>query len=348
MRAMALLASWLVLAPAIARAAPAPPAAVALPGGEHGIGFDDLRFDAALGQVLAPAGATGNLDLVDPKTGAVTPIAGFARGAGGGEGHGHGVTSVDAGEGWLFATDRTARALVVIDPRARKIVGRAPLAGGPDYVRWVAATRELWVTEPGDARIEVFALPQASQGSPGSKDKPPVPVHAAFIAIRGGPESLVIDGKRGRAYTHRWKRDTVAVDVRARRIVATWPAGCAAPRGIALDDARGILLVGCDGGEATALDVEHDGKLLSAAKSGRGVDIIAYDAGRLRLYLPGEESATLAIFDLSERGALTLRGTVPTVAGAHCATTDGAGGVFVCDPARGRLLVIRDPYPPPR
>jgi hypothetical protein len=286
--------------------------------------------------VLVPAGGTGNLDLVDPKTGAVTAIGGFSRTAGGGDGHGHGVTSVDGGEGWLFATDRTAQALVVIDPRARQIVGRARLAGGPDYVRYVAATRELWVTEPGDARVEVFALSSA---------KPPVPAHAAFIPIRGEPESLVIDGRRGRAYMHRWKRDTLAVDLRTRKIVATWSAGCGAPRGIALDETRGLLLVGCEDGAATALDAEHDGKLLSTAKSGGGVDIIAYDAGRRRLYLPGDESATLAIISVSAGGALTVLGTQPTVAGAHCATTDGAGNVYVCDPARGRLLVIRDPYP---
>lgn len=336
MRATGLLVACVILIPWLAFAAPG---SVALPDGARGIGFDDLRFDASLGMVLAPAGGTGNLDLVDPKTAAVTAIGGFSRTAGGGDGHGHGVTSVDGGEGWLFATDRTARAVVVIDPRARKIVGRAHLAGGPDYVRYVAATRELWVTEPGDARIEVFTLSQ-----PG-KDAPPAPAHAAFIPIPGGPESLVIDGKRGRAYTHRWKRETLAVDLKTRRIVATWSAGCGAPRGIALDEARGFLLIGCDDGEATALDVEHGGKLLSTAKSGRGVDIIAYDAGRQRLYLPGDESATMAIIAVSAAGALTVLGTQPTVAGAHCATTDGAGNVYVCDPARGRLLVVRDPYP---
>jgi hypothetical protein len=314
------------------------PTSVALPNGAQGIGFDDLRFDTALGLVLAPGGGTGNVDLVDPKTGAVTAIAGFSRTGGGGVGHSHSVTSIDGGEGWLFATDRTARALVVIDPRARKIVGRAPLAGGPDYVRYVAATREVWVTQPGDARIEVFTLSQPS------KNEPPAPAHAAFIPIRGGPESLVMDGKRGRAYTHRWKRDTLAVDLRTRQIVATWPAGCGAPRGIALEEVRGFLMVGCDGGEATVLDVDHDGKLLSTAASGRGVDIIAYDAGRRHLYLPGADSATLAILGVSNAGALALLGTLPTVAGAHCATTDGAGNVYVCDPARGRLLVIRDPY----
>jgi hypothetical protein len=326
--ASAVLVSWL---------AHAAPASVPLPNGERGIGFDDLQFNAAIGQVLAPAGGTGNLDLVDPKTGAVTPIAGFSRTAGGGDGHGQGVTSVDGGEGWLFATDRTARAVVVIDPRARKIVARAGLAGGPDYVRYVAATRELWITQPDDARIEVFTL---------SADKPPAPKHATFIPIRGGPESLVIDGKRGRAYTHRWKRETLAVDVRTRRIAATWAAGCGAPRGIALDEARGFLLVGCEAGDATVLDVDHDGKLLSSAKSVRGVDIIAYDSVRRHLYLPGEDSATLAILGVSDRGVLTVLGTLPPIAGAHCATTDGAGMVYVCDPAHGRLLVIRDPHPP--
>jgi len=328
--------------PAIAGGAGGAPGVVALPDGDKGIGFDDLRFDAGLGRVLAPAGGTGNLDLVDPRTGAVTPIGGFSRAAGGGDGHGHGVTSVDGGEGWLFATDRTARALVVIDPRAREIVARVKLAGGPDYVRYVAPRRELWVTEPGDARIEVFTL------GPAWKDAPPMPAHAAFIAVRGGPESLVIDGKRGRAYTHRWKRDTLAIGLQSRRIVATWPAGCGAPRGIALDEARGFLLVGCDGGEATVLDVDHAGKPLGGAKAGRGVDIIAYDGGRRHLYLPGEETATLAILGVSAAGALTVLGTLPTVAGAHCVTTDGAGDAFVCDPARGRLLVIRDPYPPSR
>jgi len=337
MRATGLLAACVILIPSLAVGAPE---SLALPDCARGIGFDDLRFDAGLGRVLAPAGGTGNLDLVDPKTGAVTATGGFSRTAGGGDGHGHGVTSVDGGEGWLFATDRTARALVVIDPRAAKIVGRARLAGGPDYVRYVAATHELWVTEPGDARIEVFTL------SPAAKDAPPMPAHAAFIPIRGGPESLVIDGKRGRAYTHLWKRDTLAVDLRTRKVSATWLAGCGAPRGIALDEARGFLLIGCEGGEATALDVAHVGKLLSTAKSGRGVDIIAYDSGRRRFYLPGEESATLAIIDVAATGALSVLGTVPTVAGAHCATTDGAGNVYVCDPARGRLLVIRDPYPP--
>ena len=51
-----------------------------------------------------------------------------------------------------------------------------------------------------------------------------------------------------------------------------------------------------------------------------------------------------AILAVSEKGDLTLLGTVPTAAGAHCVATDGNGKAFVCDPKKGRLLVFEDKY----
>src|SRR6266567_1693484 len=83
------------------------PKPIPLPGGSAGIGFDDLGYSAELGQVLVPAGRTGNLDLVDPKTLAITTIGGFSAQANYGGGHGEGTTSADAGGGLLFATDRS-------------------------------------------------------------------------------------------------------------------------------------------------------------------------------------------------------------------------------------------------
>src|SRR5215470_4950606 len=110
---------------------------LALPGGEGGIGFDDLIYSKALDKVLVPAGRTGRLDLVEPKTFKVEAIEGFTgtdrvRG-----GHGQGTTSADSGAGLIFASDRDRRTVNLVDPRLKKILGGVELGGGPDYVRWV-------------------------------------------------------------------------------------------------------------------------------------------------------------------------------------------------------------------
>ena len=42
--------------------------AVSLPGGEQGIGFDDIVYAPALHQVIVPAAQTGRVYLIDPAT----------------------------------------------------------------------------------------------------------------------------------------------------------------------------------------------------------------------------------------------------------------------------------------
>ncbi|HSQ65282.1 MAG TPA: hypothetical protein VLM85_18815 [Polyangiaceae bacterium] len=308
---------------------------IAIPGGAGGVGFDDLGFARGLRRVLAPSAGTGQLALVDPDTLAVTLVGGFSKSSSRySGGHDEGTTSADEGRGLLFATDRTAIELDVIDPRAGAIVARAKLAGSPDYVRWVGSADAVWVTEPDRDRIEIFSLP---------KEGPPAPVHAAEIAVPGGPESLVIDETRKRAFTHLWKGTSVAIDLATHAIVASWPNGCAGSRGIALDAARGFLFAGCAEGKLSVLDVDHGGKLLGSVSSGAGVDVIAYDAKRSHVYLPGAKSATMAIVSIAPDGKPSVLATVPTAEGAHCVTADDRGWAWVCDPRGGKLLRFADP-----
>src|SRR6185369_9761542 len=308
-------------------------AAVEIPGGSAGIGFDDLHYAPASGSVLVPAGRTGALVLIDPSTRGATAVAGFSAKTEFSRGHDDGVTSADEGRGWVFATDRTSGLLDIVDPRSRKIVSSVKLGGPPDYVRFVGATGELWVTQPGKETIEIFRL---SGGSV------PAAAHEAFVSVPGGPESLVVDGKRGRAYTHLWKGKTVAIDVTRRAVTATWDNGCAGSRGIALDGAGRFLFAGCAEGKAVVLDT-GSGKVVSSLASGDGVDIIDFDPTLSHLYVPGGRSATMAVMGVSREGQLSLLGTVPTAVGAHCVAA-ARGNVFVCNPTKGRLIVFRDRY----
>ncbi len=333
---MPLVPALLFVAAAFAQPEIAPPVPLALPGGAGGIGFDDLWFSPDLNRVLAPAGRTGRLDLIDPSTLAIESISGFSADEKFGGGHGQGTTSADAGAGLLFATDRGRSEVAVIDPATRQIASATKLAARPDYVRWVGPLHEVWVTEPHAKRIGRFTLAERKL------------VLAGAIDVPGGPESLALDATRGRAYTHTWTDATVVIDLAKHAEVARWRNGCQRSRGIALDEPRGLLFVGCEEGRATVLDVAHDGRPLGAAAAGKGVDIIAYSPKLAHLYVPGGESATLTIFGVSAAGQLGLLGSIAVAADAHCVTADDTGHAYVCDPQRGALLVVTDPFPPSR
>jgi DNA-binding beta-propeller fold protein YncE len=306
---------------------------LALPDGKGGIGFDDLLYSQELGKVLVPAGRSGRLDLVDPQTQKVESISGFSVDGKYSGGHGEGTTSADVGDGLIFASDRNLRGVVVVDAKSGRPVARVNLKAAPDYVRWVSTTHEVWVTEPRAKSIEVFKL-----------ESTPTPTlqHVGDIGFPDGPESLVVDAARARAYTHSWKGETYVVDLKTRKLVSRWSNGCEGSRGIALDESRGFLFVGCDEGKATVLDAAHDGKRLGTTTSGKGVDIIAYNAQLHHLYLPGGDSATMAVIDVGSHGELTILRRVPTAADAHCVAADDLGNAYVCDPSNGRLLVVQD------
>jgi hypothetical protein len=198
----------------------------------------------------------------------------------------------------------------------------------------VPQTNELWVTEPDAEQVEVFAL-NGNQ-----------PTHAALIQTLGGPESMVIDRTRDRAYTHLWGGGTIAIDVRTRAIVGQWSNGCSGSRGIALDEARGFVFAGCAEGRGTVADATNGGALVGMlVVPAMGVDVIDYSPSLGHLYLPGQTNGTMAIAAVSAMGELSLLDTVPTVGGAHCVVADDLGNVYVCDPDNGELLVIRDMLP---
>lgn len=311
----------------------APQAVIPIPGGQRGIGFDDIGYAAALKRVTVPAGATGKLVLLDPATSALTVIPGVSTASAPGQSRREGTTSAMYAEGYLFASDHDPDAIVAIDPRTRASVGRTPLAGGPDYLRYVARTHEVWATEPDQQQIQVFKLATAPR---------PVLTPETTIHIAGGPESLEIDNRRNRAYSNLWKGKTVEMELTTHKVLATWPNTCPSAHGIAIDEAHDHVFVACGDGKVVTLAPGEHGKVVASAQAGPGVDIISYSQRLRHLYVPAARAATLTIFAAAPSGALTPVSVYRTAQRAHCVTSDDAGHVFVCSPGNGALLEIHD------
>jgi hypothetical protein len=301
-----------------------------------GIGFDDLLFSAELRAVLAPAGGKGCVEVFDSSSLAQASLCGIGPGGVYAGGHGEGTTSADSGAGFVFASDRSSHSLVVVDPKLKRVVASSPLAGGPDYVRWIGGKREVWVTEPDQEQVEIFAL---------ASDTPPRLVQTGTIAIKGGPESLVVDAVKGRAFTHLWSGHTVQIDVSSRTVGKSFANGCTGSRGIALDPERGQLFVGCSEGKAVVLDVDHAGKELSSESTPSGVDIVSVNLSLRHLYVPAASDGTITVFGVGKQGKLRKLGALPAAKGTHCVASDDHNRVWACSPESGSLLVFDDPFP---
>jgi DNA-binding beta-propeller fold protein YncE len=286
--------------------------------------------------VLAPSGRAGVVALIDPDSGDTTSVSGFSTSGSYDGGHDFGVTSVDEGGGFLFATDRTSGKIYVIDEPTLSIASSADLGAGPDYVRWVAATSELWVSEPSAGQIEIFSVSRAS---------PPTLVHSGAIAVDNGPESLVIDADRGRAYTHHWESQTLAIDVKTRAVVATFDNGCAASRGIDVEPEHGFVLAACSEGTMTVIDAMGSGKILSSIAKGAGYDVMGYSHALRHLYLAGSACGCMTTLALSADGTLSYLGRADAPSDTHCAVADDTGNAWVCAPSKGSVIQIHDPYP---
>jgi hypothetical protein len=305
---------------------------VALPGGSAGIGFDDMRFSGNLAQLLVPAGRTGDLDFVDPSTENVATIGGFSSSPTYASNSSFGVTSADEGNAIVYATDRTAGTLTVVDGQQRKVEATAMLASTPGYVRYVGPTHEVWVTEPAANQIEVFTVPS---------DETTPPPHSMFIMV-GGAESLEVDATNGLAFTNS-NTMTFSIDVMKHSVSAMWPNGCTTARGLAIDPNRGWVMVGCEEGKAVVLG-ETSGSMLGTVTTGAGVDRVAYDPTTTRLYVPSATAGSMTVAAIAGTGVPGKLGSIDVAVGAHCVVTPGAGELFVCDPTKGELDLLGDPF----
>jgi DNA-binding beta-propeller fold protein YncE len=306
---------------------------IVLPGGAP-VGMDYLAYDAANQRVWVPAGNTGNVDVVEAGGGKVTAVGGFPTAPSPRPGRPNmGPSSATVGDGVVWIGNRANNQVCAIDAHTLEKRACVQLASMPDCLAHVAATHELWVTTPRDQTLTIVDV--------GAK----APAQPVSIKMAGSPEGCAVDATRGLFFTNLEDKDkTLAIDVKARKVTATWSPGCGAegPRGLAVDPVRGLLFVACTEGAVT-LDLGHHGREVGRLKTGGGVDNIDYDPVRKLLYLASGKDATLTLARVAEGGALSSVTTATTATGARTVVVDGSGTAYVADSPGGRLIVIKAP-----
>jgi DNA-binding beta-propeller fold protein YncE len=305
-------------------------AALDLPGGPP-VGMDYLAYDPGTNRIWVPAGNTAAVDVLDVATGKVTAIGGFATAPARRPGRPRtGPSSATVGDGVVWIGNRADNRLSAYDARSLAPAAACQLSSMPDGLAYVRTTREVWVTTPGDQSITIVGVSGKTAAV------------RATVRLRGEPEGYAVDDARGLFFTNLEDKDrTLAIDIRARKVVGDWPASCGAagPRGLAIDRTHGWLFVACTNG-AVAVDVEHGGKMLGRLETGGGVDNLDYDPRRQTLFVASSAAGDMTIARVDGRGVPQKARVVPTARGARNPILDGQGRAYVEDAAGGRLLIV--------
>lgn len=295
--------------------------------------MDYLACDRATGRVWVPAGNTGSVDVIDPSSDKVTRIQGFPTSVM--ERHGKkrvvGPSSATLGDGVAYIGSRGDSSICAVDTGTLQRGACVILESMPDGLAFVPSLKEVWATTPRDKSIVILDV--ASPSAPKVKAK---------IALEGEPEGYAVDDARGLVFTNLEDQDlTLAIDVRTRKVVATWMPHCGedGPKGLALDRGLNFLLVACSD-HVISLDAGHEGKLLSRLDTGDGVDNLDYLEPRRELYVGAGKAAKLTVAKLDTGGVLTSLATVPTVTGARNAVVDSDGNAYLTDSAGGRIFAV--------
>jgi DNA-binding beta-propeller fold protein YncE len=317
------------------------------------ISFDDLTYDPDHHHVIIPAGESGALVLINPADMGKQTITGFSQ-SGDSSVPVVGATSAAIAGEFLFGVDKATQAIKTVDLNTGKILASTPLQSEPDYIRYISATGELWVTEQTSNQIEIFSL---SEGNP-----PVLKPLDDHISVPNGPEGLLFDDTRGLVFTNEPKEGlTAVIQVNTRSVIHEWASGCSQAKGMAVDKSEGYLFVACEEGKLVVMDID-DGFQVTSQNYGANLDAVAFNPKLNHVYLPSAASGIVAIFQLQppqltcpnspgatpepeQKVSLCLLGTADTAVRSNCVTADEENNIWVCDPNSGQVFKIHDTFP---
>ena len=292
--------------------------------------MDYIACDPSTGFVWIPAGNTGAVDVIDSATSQLKQVTGFPTAEVGPADRKRvvGPSSVSIGEGSVYIGNRGDSSIASFDAKTLAHGAYHRLDAMPDGVAYVAATREVWVTTPRDKSIRVLDASTLAE-----KEK---------ITLDGGPEGFAVDNGRGRFYTNLEDKDrTLAIDLKTRKVVATWNCNCGeeGPRGLRVDAGTGYLFVACTA-KVEVLDAAHGGEVLSSVETGEGVDDIDYLPSQRLLYAGASKAGQLTVAQVDAKGKLSIVSTVKVPAGSRNPAATPKGAVYLAHSAGAEVVIV--------
>jgi hypothetical protein len=264
-------------------------------------GWDYLTIDPQTHRLYVPR--TTHTMVIDSETGmTITDIPG--------QKNAHGVAlAPKAGRGFISDGGGDG-AILIFDLKTNAVLGSLAAMPDADGIIFDTASGQILVVS-GRGKALMSFKPEIDPKN-GKLDEP--------IALRGEPEFLAADAA-GKVYVNLMDTHEVAVvDIKLRKVLKHWsvaPGGL--PVGMAIDEPKGLLFIGCRGPRKLIVMSTKDGKVLADLPIGESVDAVKLDAGEGFASTAGSE-----LFAASETslGKFTVTQIVQTAEGARTMALD--------------------------
>jgi YVTN family beta-propeller protein len=269
--------------------------------------WDYVVFDAGSGRVFVAHG--DEVTVVDGEDGRVV---GHITGLSGGS---HGI-AIAASTGRGYTDDGKAGQAVSFDLKTLEVKKRIRAAPDADGMSFDTASGHVFVVN-GDSGTLTVIDPVADAG-------------IAQVAVGGGLEYAVPDG-RGTLYVNGAERqELIRVDTNTNAVTARWPIPqCLKPHGLAIDAATQRLFVSCVNNVLVVVDAARGG-VIATLPIGSGTDSAAFDPERRLIFSSNGRDGTLSIIREVDAQTFVDLGSITT---ALTARTMGI------NPRTGRLYL---------
>ena len=212
----------------------------------------------------------------------------------------HGIAiATEFGRGYISAG--RADAVVPFDLKTLKALPEIKVGKKPDAIIYEPLTKRIYVMNGDSEDITVL---NAADGAV-----------VGTIALGGGPEFAVSDGKGNLYVNLEEQNETLHIDVNTLKVKDRWPlAPCATPTSLALDNENRRLFVGCRSRHFAVLNADT-GKVVFTAQIGERVDAGAFD-GATRLAYVSTGDGKVFVFHQDSPDAYSLVQEIATHPGS--------------------------------